>query len=351
MKKKFLSILLSATLIIMDNSFAATAFAESANDLAVPAEKVVINSDSNSIEDTIGLNTVLNYTPEIQTYGSFSGNDYIINRDTLTSDDAVDFYTFTLTGTRTVLLTLQTTADYIAIICPYNPTTGDITVSTAYPNVRKGETAAFGDINYNSQNTFCLVVLNLGSDYGAYYTIAMNAQNKGYANQIVNVSDNFRYVTLGYESGEYTMNGENILSGVQSYVSKNVPGVNDDIAEVFKKEYIVNQTDVYRACYVYVKTCQAYLDMDNLTYGTYKNSSTAMPISSNAAIFIPIYGGHYECILNVSGSIRADQGAPIDYLVYDLTTNSIIDWASTRNFFYNENTDMYTFEMQQLVSL
>lgn len=350
MKKKFLSILLSATLIITGNSFAATAYAESADDLTVPAEKVVINSDSNSIEDTIGLNTVLNYFPEIQTYGSFSGSDYILNRDTLTSDDAVDFYPFTLTGTRTVLLTLQTTADYIAIICPYDPTTGDITVSTAYPNVRKGETAAFGDVNYNDQNTFCLVVLNLGSDYGAYYTVAMNAQNKGYATAIVNVTDNFRYVTLGYESGEYTMNGVNILDKVNYYVTNNIPGVNDDIDTVFEYDFTIQNTGVYRRCQVHVKTCQAYLNMDGLTYGTYTNSSTAMPISSNAAVFIPIYGGRYTCILTASPS-RTDYGAPTGYLVYDLKSNKIIDWASDRNFFYSPLTDMYTFEMQQLVSL
>lgn len=90
--------------------------------------------------------------------------------------------------------------------------------------------------------------------------------------------------------------------------------------------------------------------MDGLTYGTYTNSSTAMPISSNAAVFIPIYGGRYTCILTASPS-RTDYGAPTGYLVYDLKSNKIIDWASDRNFFYSPLTDMYTFEMQQLVSL
>ena len=90
-----------------------------------------VTSELVSEADRFESDIVLNYQPKLR--GTFASSDYIYNQDTLTSSDAVDFYTFKVSGTRSVIFRLITTnKDYVAIICPYNPTTGDVKIGRAH---------------------------------------------------------------------------------------------------------------------------------------------------------------------------------------------------------------------------
>ena len=311
--------------------------AETNDETSITLSAEDINITDAPSEDVIGLSTTLNYSPEVQTYGAFQGSAYIYNTDTLTSEDAVDFYLFTLSGIKTALLSLQTTGDYIALICPYNPTTGNIDVSTSNPYVLAGESVAYTAVNNNGQNTFCLVVMNLGDEYGASYTVAMNATNPGGATSILYFSSNFSRAVCGYSNNDVYSNGVNISAAANDYINTRMNGA------VFEDQY-KSGSPSYIVCNVGVVSTPEYIDGDSLFYGSYTstcpytNLKNGLGHSSSDAIFIPING--YVFTTSLSGSYIDYQfirDVATGFLIYDLNTNQIIDWMSSSNIFYTPN--------------
>lgn len=336
--RKFISGILAVTLALCSNLICSAeendTYAETIEDTGInfSAEDIVI--DNTSDEDVIGLNTVFNYLPEIQTYGAFQGSDYIYHSDTLTSDDAVDFYLFTLSGTKTALLTLQTTADYIAIICPYDPATGDINVSTSYPYVLKGESRAFVDVNDDSQNTFCLVVMNLGSEYGSTYTVGMNATNPEGATVIEYASSDLSRAVCRYSNGYVYSNGNNITLAAADFIVNKMNGT------VFEDQY-KSGSPSYQVANVGVVSQAVDIEGDTLYYGSYVSTNNNINLknnlkhSSDNVIFVPING--YEYVCSISGTyipFQVLRDVATGFLVYDLNTGKVIDWMSSSNIFY-----------------
>lgn len=336
--RKFTFAALAVTMALCSNVICSAEgndiYAEAIEDTGInfSAEGIVIGNASD--EDVIGLNTELNYLPEIQTYGAFQGSDYIYHSDTLTSDDAVDFYLFTLSGTKTALLTLQTTADYIAIICPYNPATGDIDVSTSYPYVLKGESRAFVDVNNDSQNTFCLVVMNLGSEYGSAYTVGMNATNPAGATVIEYASSNLSRAVCRYSNGYVYSNGNNITLAAADFIVNKMNGT------VFEDQY-KSGSPSYQVANVGVVSNGEYIEGDTLYYGSYTSTNDNINLknnlkhSSDEVIFVPINGYTYLC--TISGTYIPYQSLKdiaTGFLVYDLKSGKVIDWMSSCNIFY-----------------
>lgn len=292
-------------------------------------------------ENDFELNTVLNYSPEIQSRTVYNAGSYIYHKDTLTSDNAVNFYVFTLSGERTAVLTLQTTGDYIALICPYDPSTGNVDVSSNNPYVTKGQSKYFSMVNQdNKQKNFCLVVMNLGSEYGASYTVGMNATNPSNAISMEYVNANLSKVVCVCEvygtnkkRDMVFSNGKNITLAAAEYILE-MEGT------VFQDEYKSGGASNITA-EVGVVSGGEYIEGDTLYYGTYTSTNPYTNIqnglghSSNEVILIPINGYVYTCaIMGNYINYQFLRDVATGFLVYDLNTEKVIDWMSTCNLFY-----------------
>lgn len=281
-----------------------------------------VTSELVSEADRFESDIVLNYQPKLR--GTFASSDYIYNQDTLTSSDAVDFYTFKVSGTRSVIFRLITTnKDYVAIICPYNPTTGDVTLSGPY--VAAGEIKAIGDFNSDMQNNYCVVVLNQGSSYGTNYTFALNAKNSGGATAFINANADLSNAVFNYSDGP-KINGVSIQNKVNSYIQANITNEADSVTRVFERHYDSYHTGtVYNICFVAISTAQKYLGLSEMSYGTYVATEYNIP----HAVFIPVHGGNYICHrnTNVDGVAQTDKddGDPEGYIIYDILNDDIVD--------------------------
>ncbi len=339
--KKSISALIAITMALCSNVICSaeknTDFNEkqsAASTISVPdiesdnSANETLTSEHVSEADRFESDIVLKYQPK--TRGTFASSDYIYNTDTLTSTDAVDFYTFKVSGTRSVIFRLVTSnSDYVAIICPYNPTTGDITLSGPY--VAAGEIKAIGDFNSDNRNDYCVVVLNQGTTYGTSYTFALNAKNSGGATAFLNANGDLSNAAFNYSGGP-RINGESIRNKVNAYIQANIDGTETGITRVYERKYEVYHTGgVYNLCTVGMSTAQRYLDLKGMSYGTYSATKYEIP----HAIFIPVNGGTYLCHRNTNvDGVSQSKGEPEGYIVYDIVNDEIVDWASEQNYFY-----------------
>ena len=316
-------------------TFSASAFADDTSKKTSSFESINISSATENVYESdlvMNLNSSdSKKEAEDQLRGNFNGSDWFINTDTLESNDAIDTYVLNLTGTRTAVFALETTnTDYVAIICPYDPATGDITLSGPY--VTGGNTSAVNDLNSDGQNDFCVVVLNQGSTYGTSYTFAFNAKNSGGATSIVNASPDFSVMVCGYSGNIYKMNNVNIKTKVLTYINQHVP--TNDPEKIYTRDLNTGNGLIMK---LYVKSTISYLSTNSMEYGIYQRGSNVY----YHTVKIPIFGTNYYCYRwsNVDGT-NWDGGTPDGYMVYDLETDAFIDWASSLNFyhttFYNE---------------
>ena len=259
--------------------------------------------------------------------GLFNGGSYILNTDDLTTDDAIDLYPFTISGTKTVIFRLATdNPDYAAILCPLDTTTNNITLSGPY--VMGGDINAVADFNSDGQNTYCAVILNTGSTYGNSYTFAMNAQSKGGAIDHVSSTGDLSRNVFQYSNG-YEMNGMSIGDVVDNYLDAKFADAN--ITRMFTREYSVYHSGgIYNLCNVYVSSHRYDLDENNMSLVNYTSNYN----SSDAAVLIPVSGDSYHCNRSTNLASNHDDGVPDGNLVYDILSNEIIDWDSDLNYFY-----------------
>jgi len=259
--------------------------------------------------------------------GVFPSSDYIYKEETLTSSDAVDFYPFSVTGTRSIIFRLVSdNSNYVAIVCPYDPTTGDITLNGYYVNA--GEVKVYGDFNSNSQNNYCVVVLNQGAATGDAYALALNAQSTGYPDEFVNADGALEYVLYRYGTN-YLLNGNNIITALQNYISNNFSNTS---SQVFERENIPEQSGGnYYIMWAKVNSLLSAIG-HTVEYGTYYSSGLGFFAH---AIRIPVSGQSYACYWStnlVPGTLTT--GTPDGYLIYDLVSDTIVDWDSDNNVFY-----------------
>ena len=94
--KKSISVLLSIVMAFCLNVICSaennSIYTETIENVGISFTAEDILTGNMSDEDTIELNAELNYLPEILTYNSFQGSDYIHHSGTLTSDNAIDFF-------------------------------------------------------------------------------------------------------------------------------------------------------------------------------------------------------------------------------------------------------------------
>ena len=347
--KKFKKVTaLFASIIMAVSAFAVSSFAEDGSlsgskstlDRLTPADVKVISSE----DDWYESDTVLSYTAPISSErqslrGYFNGGDYIYNTDTLTSDDAVDFYgPFSVSGTRTVVMSLTTTnEDYIALLCPYDPSTGNVTVSMNF-SVTAGNPQAYTYFNNDSHNNYVAVILNLGSTYGAEYTFAMNAKNPGSATNFLYAPSNLSRAVFRYSNNDVYSNGTNVTDAIVDFLN------NDTGLISFQDRYEGPSPSNKRAT-VGVTSGPQYIPEDgSLYYGWYTSTNTSNNLmnslghSSTEVVFIPIEGYAYTC--SVSGTYipyTLMQGTATGFLVYDINNDAIIDWMSSSNVLYTPN--------------
>lgn len=333
--KKITALLTSAIMAI--SSLSAVSFAEPYSKTVADynmnrAIQVDLSSEDNSVYgngETINVvdTNVKNYSAPSK--GNYTGGDYICHTDTLETDDAIDTFVFDLPNPRTVIFRLiSSNTDYAVILCPYDPTTGDITLNGPY--VFGGGISVVSDFNSDGQTHFCAVVLNTGSNYGDSYTFCMNAQSNAGAIAHINSSGDLARNVFQYSTG-YKMNGNSLSSVVDSFLDDKF--ANNTIVRLFDRHYEKYYSgSVFNICDVYVSSHRYDLDETNMSLVNY----TATNVSSPAAIIIPIDGYSYYCHrhTNVAGNNVTETGVPDGNLVYDIVSNTIIDWDSDLNFFY-----------------
>ncbi len=339
---------LFASIIMAVSAFAVSSFAEdgglsgskSTLDLLTSVDVEMVSSDENWYES----DTVLSCTAPISSdrqllRGYFNGGDYIFNTDSLTSDDAVDFYgPFSVSGTRTAVMSLTTTnTDYIALLCPYDPSTGEVTVSTNF-SVTAGNAQAYTYFNNDSYNNYVAVILNLGSTYGTEYTFAMNAKNPGNATSFLYASTDLSRVVFRYSNNDVYSNGTNVTDAIVNFLN-NEMGTNS-----FQDRYLGPSPSSKRATVGVTSGPQYILEDGSLYYGWYSSTNTTSNLetglghSSSEVVFIPIEGYGYTC--SVSGTYipyTLTQGTATGFLVYDINNDAIIDWMSSSNVLYTPN--------------
>jgi len=138
--------------------------------------------------------------------GQFYTSAIFSNSGTLNSSNTIDFYDFTITGTRTVALQLTSSNSSVFAVLLRCNSSGNL-LETTGPGVTAGQLTAFTNFNSDGNNFYTLAVVGNGTN--ASYTVSMNASNPGGLTQIT-ANSNLSIVT-GSLSGDFYENG-NIVS-------------------------------------------------------------------------------------------------------------------------------------------
>ena len=318
-KVKLLTIIM--TLIISMMILGGSSFAECNRTITKIENYSGINSEIRLIDDKGNIKEVDDHRNIYYGYA-----DWIYNTNILTSNNSMDFYLFTISGEKTMVCSLQTlNIDCVAVICPYNPYTGDIYLTDTYI-VTSNNALLVNDFNSSGQNTFCVMVLVEGNITETQYTIALNAKNSDGAISVINTNPDFSSVVVGYSENIYKYNNENILIKVTNFLNNTLPETGSGVI------YETDENNIY----IKLECSLDDLSLDSMEYGIYTNLNSIY----YHTIKIPISGGTYWYGI---GNCRPVQGVyvPDGYVVYDLETNSIIDWASPLNTNYNPYSQFY----------
>lgn len=139
--------------------------------------------------------------------GQFYTSAIFSNSGTLSSSNTIDFYDFTITGTRTVALQLTTSNSSVFAVLLRCNSSGNLLESSG-PGVTAGQLTAYTNINSDGNNYYTLAVVGNGTN--AAYTVSMNASNPGGLTQI-SANPNLSTV-MGSLSGDFYENGNIVLA-------------------------------------------------------------------------------------------------------------------------------------------
>ena len=261
---------------------------------------------------------------------------------TLSASNPYDFFPFTLTTDRTVAFGFETeNTDFLAGLGVWDTSTGNVTL-TSFALTPGTVTWASG----LGAGSYCWVVYSPNQTYTpGDYELGMNALNPSGADACITLSSDYSRAVFRYDLTNHTnpsyyiySNGINVLSNVIDYITDNMT------TNTFQDRY-EGPSPSNKIATVGVTSGPGYIVTNsNLYYGWYTSTNTSNNLvtglghSSYDVVFIPIYGYGYTC--SVSGSYinyQLIQDVATGYLVYDLHTESIIDWMSSSNVLYAPN--------------
>lgn len=252
--------------------------------------------------------------------------------NTLESNDAIDFYPFSLTSGRTSVFGFKSSnSNYIANLgVLYDDGTVELSNITVNPGVVSW-------ISNLPQGTYCWVVMSSNNTYTTdKYTLGMNASNMSGATQVEYISSDYSHAVCRYDIQGRDMvysNGENITLAAAEFI-------NTMEGTMFKDRY-ESGGDSAQVATVGVVSTYLDIDGDTLYYGSYtstspyRNLENGLYHSSDEVIFIPIKGYTFQC--TISGKyipFQTIRDVATGFLVYDLNTKKVIDWMSSSNIFY-----------------
>lgn len=261
----------------------------------------------------------------------------------LSSDDAIDFYPFSLSSSRSVIFRfLSTDSNYMANLASYTPSDGNVTLSNFWLNP--------GDVKWSSnlaKGNYCWVILSNTNTYTTgQYRMSMNAYNASGATAHIATSADFSYSTFKYSGGTLLMNGTNIRTKYNNFI---------ETMDEFQDRY-EGALPTHVVATVKVATSKKYI-CDTPFYGSYTSTNPhTNPInglghSTEHAIFIPIEGNVFACTYStqyVPTQFVSDTANGI--LVYDLISGEVIDYMSSSNIFYTQ-TFGYSFSYNSYTDL
>ena len=261
---------------------------------------------------------------------------------TLSASNPNDFFPFTVTSAKTVGFGFESeNTDFLAGLGILDSSTGSVTLSNI--SLTPGTLTWMSNLPVG---TYCWVVYSPNQTYTpGDYELGMNALNPSGANSCIVLSEDcsravFRYNISDHTNPSYYVysNGINVLLNVIDYIT------NDMGTNTFQDRY-EGPSPSNKIATVGVTSGPGYIITgSNLYYGWYHSTNTSNNLvtglghSSDDVVFIPIYGYGYTC--SVSGSYinyQLIQDVATGYLVYDLHTESIIDWMSSSNVLYAPN--------------
>lgn len=322
--------------------FVSIAIACCANIVNVSAENIVeeTQTDEQSFTEAVEITeelkaTDVSYIYSPKTRATISVGDVFDKYGVLSSDDAIDFYPFSLSKSRTAIFRfLSENSDYTANLATHDTSTGNVTLSNVWLN--------HGDVSWSSKlpaGNYCWVILSSTNTYtSARYRISMNARNESGATEHINTSADLSYSTFSY-NGTLYMNGINIEDTARN-AAKTISKFEDRMEGPSPTNTVATVT---------VLTGYEYIS-DSLFYGSYtstnpyKNVKTGLYHSTDHAIFIPIVGHSMSCTYSTY-YVPTQQliETAVGILVYDLESGKIIDFMSPINIFYANTYFNYTY--------
>lgn len=324
--RKFITITLAAAMV-----FTCGVMNISAEEVA-PLEVEVLTDAVEVSSDIIATGETYNYVPK--TRGTTNVGDQFDRYDTLTANDAIDFFPFSLSSSRSVIFRfLSANANYAANL-GLLANDGTVTLSNIWLDP--------GDVSWISSlgsGNYCWVVLSLNNTYTTgQYRLSMNARNSssinGYSvSRHVATSTNFSSSSFLYTNGDILLNGENVRTQANDYVNNQMSG------NVFKGEH-TGAAPTNRKVTAAVISSPGWI-LGPLYYGGYTstipstNPNTGVGYSSEHVILIPIDGNSYTCTYSTNLiSTQIFTGQASGFLVYDLISGKVIDWMSSSNLLY-----------------
>ncbi|HBH95877.1 MAG TPA: hypothetical protein DDX91_08985 [Ruminococcaceae bacterium] len=326
--RKITSAILAITMALWSNIICIAADNETEN------EEITVKDATEITDEFSATGEIISYVPKTRATSSVGAAFDKI--DALSSDDAIDFYSFSVSSPRSVVFRfLSGNSNYTANLGALDTSNGNVTLSNLWlsPN----------DVKWSSElpaGNYCWVILSKSNTYTAdKYRISMNALNTSGATQHIVSSATLAYSTFAYDD-VFLMNGKNIAETAVKVAS-----------EISKfEDRLEGPSPTNTVATVTVNTDPKYI-CDSLFYGSYEstnpylNLKTGMGHSTANAIFIPIDGSSMSCTYStkyVPTELLVQQAVGI--LVYDLESNKIIDFMSPLNIFYANTIFNYTYE-------
>lgn len=328
--RRFISALLAIIIALCSSIIC---FAENSGE----SNESILAANVTEITNELAL-TDIHYTYFGKTRATISVGTTFYKTGTLTSNDAIDFYPFSISSAKTTGFGFASSnSDYRAVLGVLDTSTGDVTLS----NISLSPGTSTWTSNLPS-GTYCWVVLSSNNTYTTdNYSLGMNASNPTGAAACMFLSADcsravFRYTRDGSNPSYYVYsNGTNVTNAIANYIA------NEMTSDTFNDRYEGPAPSNKRATVGVVSGPGYIIGNQTLCYGWYKSTNpynnlvTGLSHTSYDVVFIPIYGYVYAC--SVSGSYinyQFIEDVATGFLVYDLHSGKIIDWMSSSNVLY-----------------
>lgn len=292
--------------------------------------KGMVNLNSNNVR--------IEKLPMTRAVGSLGNNPRGTVTDSLTESDTLDILVFTLTEDKYIAAKLDTAnTDYYLQLGVVNFETGDVTALTDYTSNANGILGLWAV----PAGDYAILVLSNGT-YGDAYSCYINATNPySELSSIEETSSNLLDIVLKYSDNKIYVNGQYIattggVSNTQLDWHRNTEFsytggyVNRDHYISNARVKKVHRPITYTSNYVSSNNAVVIeLDVDTLFTFFFSSFNSANP---DAAVrsFVDISGQ-----LTPRAFTSADINGTTQYLIYDLNTNTAIDYYGIYNYFYN----------------